>query len=93
VCEAVKAGIMASRGGEEEGSGSAMLARLVTVRIEPRKMEECISIFRNVNGRSRGARPGFDHGHWWADRASREATSVMFWQNETDERASIPRLV
>jgi hypothetical protein len=73
-----------------------MLARLVTVRIKPEKMEECISIFRNVNGPSIGARPGFDHGHWWVDRTSGEATSVTFWRNEADERASranIPRLV
>lgn len=73
-----------------------MLARVVTIQVKPERMDECITIFREVNAPSIGMRPGFDHGHWWADRTSGEATSVTFWENEQDERASranIPRLV
>ncbi len=73
-----------------------MLARVVTVRVRPEKMDECVAIFREVNAPSIAERPGFDHGHWWVDRGSGEATSVTFWRNEEDERASranIPRLV
>lgn len=73
-----------------------MLARVVTIQVRPEKMDECISIFREVNAPSIAQRPGFDHGHWWVDRTSGEATSVTFWENERDEeasRANIPRLI
>jgi heme-degrading monooxygenase HmoA len=73
-----------------------MLARVVTIRVKPEKMEACISIFGEVNAPSIAARPGFDHGHWWVDRTGGRATSVTFWENEQDERASranVPRLV
>ena len=73
-----------------------MLARVVTIQVKPEKMEECISILREVNAPFIGARPGFDHGHWWVDRTGGRSTSVTFWENEEDERASranIPRLV
>jgi heme-degrading monooxygenase HmoA len=73
-----------------------MLARVVTIRVKPEMMEECISIFGEVNAPSVAARPGFDRGHWWVDRTGGQATSVTFWENEEDERASranVPRLV
>ncbi len=73
-----------------------MLARVVTIQVRPEKMDECIAIFKEVNAPSIAVRPGFDHGHWWVDRTSGEATSVTFWENEADEeasRANIPRLV
>jgi hypothetical protein len=41
-----------------------VLARVLTIRVGPEKMEECISIFREVNAPSVAARPRFDHGHW-----------------------------
>jgi hypothetical protein len=74
----------------------ALLARVVTIQVKPEKMDECISIFKEVNAPSIAARAGFDHGHWWVDRRSGKATSVTFWKNEKDEessRANIPRLV
>ena len=73
-----------------------MLARVVTIQVKPEKMDECISIFREVNASSIAARPGFDHGHWWVDRKGGKATSVTFWENAEDEevsRANLPRLV
>ena len=73
-----------------------MPARVVTIQVRPEKMDECIRIFKEVNAPSIAARPGFDHGHWWVDRASGKATSVTFWENEADEKASranIPRLI
>lgn len=73
-----------------------MLARVVTIQVRPEKMEECIAIFREVNAPSIATQPGFDHGHWWVDRASGKAISVTFWENEDDEwasRANIPRLI
>jgi quinol monooxygenase YgiN len=73
-----------------------VLARVVTIQVRPEKMDECISIFREVNAPSIAERPGFDHGHWWVDRTSGQATSVTFWENGEDEeasRANIPRLV
>jgi heme-degrading monooxygenase HmoA len=73
-----------------------MLARVVTIQVLPEKMDECIRIFKEVNAPSIAARPGFDHGHWWVDRASGKATSVTFWENEADEtasRANNPRLI
>ena len=73
-----------------------MLARVVTIQVKPEQMDECIRIFREVNAPSIAEQPGFDHGHWWVDRTSGEATSVTFWENEADEeasRANIPRLV
>jgi heme-degrading monooxygenase HmoA len=73
-----------------------MLARVVTIQVKPEKMDECIRIFKEVNAPSIAARPGFDHGHWWADRMSGKATSVTFWENEADEeasRANLPRLI
>ena len=73
-----------------------MPARVVTIQVLPEKMDECIRIFKEVNAPSIAARPGFDHGHWWVDRASGKATSVTFWENEADEKASranIPRLI
>ena len=73
-----------------------MLARVVTIRVKPEKMDECISIFREVNAPSIAVRPGFDHGHWWVERAGGRATSGTFWEDEEDERASranVPRLV
>jgi heme-degrading monooxygenase HmoA len=73
-----------------------MLARVVTIQVQPEKMDECIRIFKEVNAPSIAEQPGFNHGHWWVDRTSGEATSVTFWENEDDEeasRANIPRLV
>ena len=73
-----------------------MLARVVTIRVKPAQMDECVRIFREVNAPSIAAQPGFDHGHWWVDRTGGQATSVTFWENEADEeasRANIPRLV
>ena len=73
-----------------------MLARVVTIQVKPQKMDECISIFREVNAPSIAERPGFDHGHWRVDRTSGQATSITFWENGEDEevsRANIPRLV
>jgi hypothetical protein len=80
------------------GSGrrNAVLARVVTIQVKPEKMDECISIFREVNAPSIAERPGFYHGHWWVDRTSGQATSVTFWENQEVEeasRANIPRLV
>ena len=71
-----------------------MLARVVTIRVEPEKMEECISIFGEVNAPSVAARPGFDRGRWWVDRTGGRATSVTLWEDGEDERASranVPR--
>ena len=65
-----------------------MLARVVTIRVRPEKMDECIRIFRERNAPSIAAQPGFHHGHWWVDRATGRATSVTFWENPADERAS-----
>jgi heme-degrading monooxygenase HmoA len=65
-----------------------MLARVVTIRVRPEQMDECMRIFRERNAPSIAAQPGFHHGHWWVDRASGRATSVTFWENEADERAS-----
>ena len=65
-----------------------MLARVVTIRVRPEKMDECIRIFRERNAPSIATQSGFHHGHWWVDRASGRATSVTFWENEIDERAS-----
>jgi heme-degrading monooxygenase HmoA len=73
-----------------------MLARVVTIQVKPEQMDECIRIFKEVNAPSIAARPGFDHGHWWADRTGGEATSVTIWENEADEeasRANLPRLI
>ena len=73
-----------------------MPARVVTIQVRPEKMDECIRIFKEVNAPSIAARPGFDHGHWWVDRASGKATSVTFWENEADDKASranIPHLI
>ena len=73
-----------------------MLARVVTIQVRPEKMDECIAIFKEINAPSIAAQPGFDHGHWFVDRVSGEATSVTFWENEADEKASranIPRLI
>src|SRR4051812_39617601 len=73
-----------------------MLARVVTIQVRPEKIDEYSSIFKVVNAPSIPVRPGFNHGHWWMDRASGEATSVTFCKNEADEqasRANIPRLV
>ncbi len=65
-----------------------MLARVVTIRVRPEQMDERIRIFRERNAPSIAAQPGFHHGHWWVDRATGQATSVTFWENEADERAS-----
>jgi heme-degrading monooxygenase HmoA len=73
-----------------------MYARLVTIQVRPEKMDECIRIFRERNAPSIAAQPGFDHGHWWANRETGTATSVTFWTNEADEqasRANIPNLI
>ncbi len=56
-----------------------MLARVVTIQVRPEKMDECIAIFKEINAPSIAAQPGFDHGHWFVDRVSGEATSVTFW--------------
>jgi hypothetical protein len=73
-----------------------VLARVVTIQVKPQKMDECISIFREVNAPSIAEQAGFDHGHWWVERTSGQATSVTFWESEEDEeasRANIGRLV
>ena len=73
-----------------------MLARVVTIKVRPEKMDECIKIFRDRNAPSIASQPGFNHGHWWVDRAKGLATSVTFWENAADEQASrmnIPGLV
>src|SRR5687767_15342498 len=73
-----------------------MHARIVEIQVAPGKMDECIAIFRERNAPSIAAQPGFDHGHWFVDRATGKAISVTFWTNETDERASranIPQLI
>ncbi len=73
-----------------------MLARVVTIQVRPEKMDECIAIFKDKNAPSIATQSGFDHGHWFVDRATGEATSVTFWENGADEeksRANIPRLI
>jgi hypothetical protein len=65
-----------------------MLARVVTIKVRPEKMDECISIFREGNAPSIASQPGFHHGHWWVDRAKGVATSVTFWENADGERSS-----
>ncbi len=65
-----------------------MLARVVTIRVRPEQMDECIRIFRERNAPSIAAQPGFQHGHWWVDCGSGRATSVTFWDNAADEQAS-----
>jgi heme-degrading monooxygenase HmoA len=73
-----------------------MLARVVTIQVRPEKMDECITIFKEINAPSIAAQPGFNHGHWFVNRASGEATSATFWENEADEeksRANISRLI
>jgi hypothetical protein len=65
-----------------------MLARVVTIQVRSGKMDECIRIFQERNALSIATQPGFHHGHWWVDRTSGRATSVTFWENEADERAS-----
>ena len=65
-----------------------MLARVVTIRVRPEKMDECIRIFQERNAPSIAAQPGFHHGHWWVDHATGRATSVTFWENAADEQAS-----
>ena len=65
-----------------------MLARVVTIQVRPEKMDECIRIFQERNAPSIAAQTGFHHGHWWVDRTSGRATSVTFWENDADERAS-----
>jgi hypothetical protein len=73
-----------------------MYARVVTISVRPERMEDCIRIFREVNGPSIAARHGFDHGHWWVERTTGEAVSVTFWETADDEvasRANIPRLI
>jgi hypothetical protein len=73
-----------------------MLVRVVTIQVKPEKMEECIASFKEVTVPFIAVRPRFDHGHWWVDRTSSEATSVTFWENEAGEeasRANIPHLV
>lgn len=73
-----------------------MYARVVTIQVRPEKMDGCIRIFRERNAPSIAAQAGFDHGHWWVDRTTGTATSVTFWSNAADERASranIPDLI
>ena len=73
-----------------------MYARVVTIKARPARIEECIRIFKEVNGPSIARQPGFDHGHWWADRDSGEAVSVTFWdtaEHEQASRANIPALI
>ena len=73
-----------------------MYARVVTIRVRPERMEECIAVVRERNAPSIAAQPGFHHGHWFVDRASGTATSVTFWTDAAGERASranIPGLV
>src|SRR5688572_10753074 len=74
----------------------AMHARIVEIQVAPGKMDECIAIFRERNAPSIAAQPGFDHGHWFVDRATGRAISVTFWTDEATERASranIPQLI
>jgi Antibiotic biosynthesis monooxygenase len=71
-------------------------ARVVTIHVRLEKMDECLRIFKEVNGPSIAGQPGFDHGHWWVDRTTGKAMSVTFWETEANERASranIPRLI
>jgi hypothetical protein len=73
-----------------------MYARVVTISVRPERMDDCIRIFREVNGPAIAARRGFDHGHWWVERTTGEAVSVTFWETADDElasRANIPRLI
>jgi heme-degrading monooxygenase HmoA len=65
-----------------------VLARVVTIQVRPEKMDECIRIFRERNAPSIATQPGFEHGHWWVDRATGRATSVTFWETAADEEAS-----
>lgn len=73
-----------------------MYARVVSIDVRPGGMDECIRIFREVNGPAIARRPGFDHGHWWTDPDSGEAVSVTFWdtaEHEQDSRANVPALI
>jgi heme-degrading monooxygenase HmoA len=73
-----------------------MYARVVTIKARHERIEECIRIFKEVNGPSIARQPGFEHGHWWADRDSGEAVSVTFWdtaEHEQASRANIPALI
>jgi hypothetical protein len=73
-----------------------MYARVVSINVRPGGMDECIRIFKEVNGPSIARQAGFDHGHWWVDRDSGEAVSVTFWdtaEHEQASRANIPALI
>ena len=73
-----------------------MYARVVTIDVRRDELDECVRIFREVNGPSIAAQPGFDHGHWWLDREAGKATSVTFWataEHERNSRPGITRLV
>lgn len=73
-----------------------MYARVVSINVRPEEMDECIRIFKEVNGPAIARQPGFDHGHWWADPDGGEAVSVTFWDtapHEQGSRANVAALI
>lgn len=65
-----------------------MIARVITIKVRPERMDDCITTFRDVTGPSIARQEGFNHGHWWVDRTSGEAWSVTFWDTTEHEQAS-----
>ena len=73
-----------------------MYARLVSVQVEPNRVDECIAVFREKNAVALAAQPGFHKVYYFMNRRTGKVTSVTFWNTEVDEKASrknIARLI
>jgi hypothetical protein len=71
-------------------------ARLVSVWVEPSRVDETVALFKETNARSLAQQPGFEQVYYLMNRATGKVTSVTFWASEDDERrsrANIPSLI
>jgi len=61
-----------------------MYARVVTVHIQPDRLDEVISIFRDSISPAAKQQPGQKGGYFLTDRKTGKAMSIAFWETEAD---------
>ncbi len=61
-----------------------MYARVVTVHIQPERLDEVISVFRDSISPASKQQPGNRGGYFLTDRKTGKAVSIGLWETEAD---------
>ena len=67
---------------------SVMYGRLVTAPLDPDRIDECITVFREKNAPGLAAQPGFRQVFYLMHRRTGKVTTLTVWSTAADEKAS-----